>query len=121
LLAPDVAKVTVCDIDTSKNRIEGVEYIEGSITLKDDVELAFKTAQPTVVFHTVSPDPFSNSHQLFQAVNVDGTKIVLSCAQNSQTAKAFVYTSSSSVIHDNWSDMINATEEAPVIFAPEQP
>jgi sterol-4alpha-carboxylate 3-dehydrogenase (decarboxylating) len=121
LLASDVAKVTVLDVDTSKNRIDGVDYIKGSITSKEDVELAFNTAEPTVVFHTVSPDPFSKSNETLTFVNVEGTKIVLSCAQASQSTKALVYTSSSSVIHDNWSDLINATEDAPVIFYPQQP
>jgi len=121
LLAPDVIEVTVFDVNTLKNRISGVEYINGSITSKNDVELAFLTAEPTTVFHTVSPDPFSKSNQLFQAVNVDGTKIVLSCAQNCESTKALIYTSSSSVIHDNWSDLIQATEQAPVIFMPTQP
>ncbi|KAF1948848.1 C-3 sterol dehydrogenase/C-4 decarboxylase [Byssothecium circinans] len=119
-LAPDITKVTVADIDISKNRLPGVEYISGSITSKDDIERAFKIAQPTVVFHTVSPDPFCENHNLFHAVNVDGTKNLLTACQNHDITKALVYTSSSSVIHDNRTDLINATEEAPVIFMPEQ-
>jgi sterol-4alpha-carboxylate 3-dehydrogenase (decarboxylating) len=121
MLASDVAKVTVLDIDTSKNRIDGVDYISGSITSNHDVELAFKTAEPTVVFHTASPDPLSTDNTLFSAVNIDGTKIVICYAQASQSTKALVYTSSSSVIHDNWSALVKATEEAPVIFHPQQP
>jgi sterol-4alpha-carboxylate 3-dehydrogenase (decarboxylating) len=121
LHATDVTKVTVFDIDTSRNRVPGVDYINGSITSTDDVELAFETAEPAIVFHTVSPDPFSKSNHLFEAVNVGGTKTVLSCAQNCKSTKALVYTSSSSIIHNNWSDLIQATEKAPVIFMPEQP
>ncbi|KAH8722736.1 hydroxysteroid dehydrogenase [Phaeosphaeriaceae sp. PMI808] len=120
LFARDVSMVTVVDVDTSKNRIPGVEYITGSITSKDDLNLAFKTARPTVVFHTVSPGPFSKNNKVFQAVNVNGTKNVIDCVQSFECTKAFVYTSSSSVIHNNRSDLIMATEDAPLVFIPEQ-
>ncbi|PVH92680.1 C-3 sterol dehydrogenase/C-4-like protein [Periconia macrospinosa] len=119
-LAPDVTKVTVVDIDVSKNRLSGVEYLTGDIQSKEDVERVFQIAQPNVVFHTVSPGPFLENNKLFQAVNVDGTKNILSIAQAYECTKALVYTSSSSIIHDNRTDLINATEDAPVIFAPEQ-
>lgn len=118
--APDVTQVTIFDLDTSKNRVPGVEYVNGSIVCKEDVEMVFEKVQPNVVFHTVSPDPFSKNHKLFQAVNVDGTCNVLACAQKNDNTKAFVYTSSSSVIHNNWTDLVMATEASPVIFAPEQ-
>jgi sterol-4alpha-carboxylate 3-dehydrogenase (decarboxylating) len=121
VLASDVAKVTVLDVDTLKNRIDGVEYIIGSIISNHDVELAFKTAEPTVVFHTASPDPLSTNNTLFSAVNIDGIKIVLSRALASQSTKALVYTLSSSIIHDNWTALVQATEEAPVIFHPQLP
>ncbi|KAF2679616.1 C-3 sterol dehydrogenase/C-4 decarboxylase [Lentithecium fluviatile CBS 122367] len=122
LHSPDATSVAVVDIDTSKNRIPGIEYITGSIKSTSDVALAFKTTQPTVVFHIVSPDPFSTKkNAVFQAVNVDGTKLVIAAAQECETTKALIYTSSSSIIHDDRSDMIMATEDARVIFAPEQP
>ena len=47
--APDVSKVTVFDVNTSKNRVNGVEYIEGSIASKVDVEMAFQNAHPNVL------------------------------------------------------------------------
>ncbi|KAJ4286526.1 hypothetical protein N0V90_013226 [Kalmusia sp. IMI 367209] len=113
-------KSSVFDVDTSKNRIHGVECIAGSITSKGDVNEAFKSVQPKVVFHTVSPGPFSKNNRLFDSVNVDGTKNIIASAQKCDCTKALVYTSSSSVIHDNRSDLILATEDAPVIFMPEQ-
>ncbi|KAL1603530.1 hypothetical protein SLS60_005118 [Paraconiothyrium brasiliense] len=119
-IAPDVTKVFVFDVDTSKNRIPGVEYIASSITSKGDVDEAFRTVQPKVVFHTVSPGPFLKNNKLFYSVNVDGTKNILASAQKYECTKAPVYTSSSSVIHDNRSDLIMATEDAPVIYTPEQ-
>lgn len=118
--APDVTKVFVFDADTSKNRISGVEYISGSITSQDDVDAAFKNVQPKVIFHTVSPGPFLKDNKLFDSVNVGGTKNIIASAQKHSCTRALVYTSSSSVIHDNRSDLIRATEDAPVIFMPEQ-
>lgn len=118
--APDVTKVVVFDLNTTKNKITGVEYIAGSITSKEDVERVFKIVQPKVVFHTVSPGPFLKNNNLFYSVNVDGTKAILESAQSSDCTKALVYTSSSSVIHDNRSDLIMATEDAQVIFLPDQ-
>lgn len=118
--APDVTKVFVFDVDTSKNRIPGVEYIIGSITSKSQVDEAFKSIQPRVVFHTVSPGPFRKNNKLFYSVNVEGTKNIIAACQEHDCVKALVYTSSSSVIHDNRSDLVMATEDAPVIFMPEQ-
>ncbi|KAH8159197.1 hypothetical protein CIB48_g9046 [Xylaria polymorpha] len=54
------------------------------------------------------------SDQVFYKVNVEGTRAVIAACQRSNV-KALVYTSSASVISDNKSDLINATEEYPVI------
>lgn len=118
--APDVTKVFVFDVDILKNRVHGVEYIFGDVTSEDDVDKAFKTIQPKVVFHTVSPNPFLKDDTLFYSVNVDGTKNIITSAQKYDCTKALVYTSSSSVTHDNRSDLIMGTEDAPVIFIPVQ-
>ncbi|KAF1966799.1 NAD(P)-binding protein [Bimuria novae-zelandiae CBS 107.79] len=99
--ASDVAKVFVFDKKTSKNCISGVEYITGDITSKDDVDEAFKCVQPKVVFNTVFPNPFLNDNKVFHSVNVDGTKNIIAAARKNNCTMALVYTSSSSVIHDN--------------------
>lgn len=118
--APDVTEVFVFDVDISKNRNPRVKYIAGSITSKADVDEVFKSIQPKVDFHTVSPGPFSKDNELLYSVNVEGTKNIIESSQRYDCTQALVYTSSSSVIHDNRSDLIMATEDAPVIFMPEQ-
>ena len=54
------------------------------------------------------------AHAIFKKVNVDGTRAVVSACQQA-AVKALVYTSSASVMSDNRSDLINASEEWPVI------
>ena len=120
-IAQDVTSVHVFDIDTSKNRIPGVTYITGSITSAQDVSSAFLNVQPKVIFHTVSPGPFLHDNRLFHAVNVTGTANILVGTQKNTCVKALVYTSSSSVVHDNRTDMIMATGDWPVIVHPTQP
>lgn len=118
--APDVSRVFVFDVDTSKNRIPEAEYIAGSITSKREIDEVFQKTQPKVVFHTVFPGPFSKNSSLFHSVNVNWTENIIAAAQKHNCTKALVYTSSSSVIHDNRNDLIMANEDAPVIFLPEQ-
>lgn len=57
---------------------------------------------------------------LFRRVNVTGSHNILLAARNTGTVKAFVYTCSSSVIHDNCSDIVNADESWPVLTYPAQ-
>jgi Nucleoside-diphosphate-sugar epimerases len=58
--------------------------------------------------------------ELLRKVNVDGAKNLLDVAGGAAgdwggKCKAFVYTSSSSVVHDTKSDLINVNEEWPYI------
>jgi sterol-4alpha-carboxylate 3-dehydrogenase (decarboxylating) len=58
---------------------------------------------------------------LLEKVNIDGTRNLLECAQIMGTVEAFIYTSSSSIIHNQRFPLIEATEELPVLYYPEQP
>lgn len=120
LQASDVTQVTVLDLTTHLYRIDGAHYMSGSITSSEDVMCALNTAKPNVIFHTVSPQALGSNDQ-FTEVNVNGTRNLLECSQVCGFARAFVYTSSSSVVHDNYSDLAGATEDWPVLFAPQQP
>jgi sterol-4alpha-carboxylate 3-dehydrogenase (decarboxylating) len=119
LQAPDVSQVTVLDLNTDSSTFEGVRYITGSITSSGDVTRALREAKPGTIFHTVSPQALGNP-KLFNEVNVEGTRNLLQCIKNTQTVKALVYTSSSSVIHDNRSDLAGVTEALPLLFLPQQ-
>ncbi|RYP03234.1 hypothetical protein DL764_005281 [Monosporascus ibericus] len=57
---------------------------------------------------------------VFQSVNVDGTRNLLAAAKAVGIFRAFVNTSTSSVIHDNVSDLIDASEDLPVLQYPAQ-
>jgi sterol-4alpha-carboxylate 3-dehydrogenase (decarboxylating) len=55
LEADYVSQVSVLDLDSGTYKFNGVSYIVGSITSREDVAKAINEAKPRVVFHTVSP------------------------------------------------------------------
>ncbi|KAF2872578.1 hypothetical protein BDV95DRAFT_628198 [Massariosphaeria phaeospora] len=112
--------VTILGIRTDHHRVDGAYYVTGSITSYNDAMRALNAAKPKVIFHTVSAPPLGDT-KLFPEVNIEGTRNLLKCAQEYGIAKALVYTSSSSVIHDNRSDLVSAKEDMPLIYFPRQP
>lgn len=76
--------------------------------------------RPIVIINTASPRPTGHDLAFFMKVNYDGTANLLDAAVRSQSVKAFVYTSSSSVVHDSFSDLVDVDESAPVLFIPDQ-
>ncbi|KAF2119851.1 C-3 sterol dehydrogenase/C-4 decarboxylase [Lophiotrema nucula] len=119
LEAADATQVTVFDLSIDSYQVEGAKYIPGSITSREDVTKALETARPQVVFHTVSPQALG-SPKLFKQVNIEGTRNLLKCVQESGFVRALVYTSSSSVVHDHRSDLAGVTEDLPLLFLPRQ-
>jgi sterol-4alpha-carboxylate 3-dehydrogenase (decarboxylating) len=57
---------------------------------------------------------------IFHKVNVVGARNLLEAAEKLGTVQAFINTSTSSVIHDNISDLIDAGENLPVLQYPAQ-
>ncbi|KAF1993445.1 putative 3-beta hydroxysteroid dehydrogenase/isomerase family protein [Amniculicola lignicola CBS 123094] len=114
------SRVAVLDIFTHTNRIEGVDYVTGSITSRDDVEKVLRAYAPTVVFHTVSPDPLAENRERFYNVNVKGIEILLQCIMKAPSVRALIYTSSSSVVHNSYTDLVKVTEEIALFFEPDQ-
>ena len=96
-----------------------VAFYDGDITKKEDVMSTLEKARPNVIFHTASPDATSQVYDLFFKVNVEGTKILLECAK-ATGVKAFVYTSSASVIHDGQSGLLWGDDTYPLVFQPRQ-
>lgn len=115
----DATSITVFDVSTSLNRIEHpmVQYITGSITSRSDVRSALQKCEAKVIFNTASPDPLIPVPRLLEAVNIDGTKIVLDCAIE-LGIKIHVYTSSSEVVQNSYDDLVWADETWPL---PEHP
>lgn len=114
--------VTVFDVRTNTNRIAGAKYIQGSIASETDVRSALQKTKPRVIMHTVSPQLMGkkNTTQLYESINIGGTRNLLRCIAEIDSVKALVYTSSSSVIHNNMTDLIEATEDARLFYCPEQ-
>ncbi|KAL8663756.1 MAG: hypothetical protein Q9202_003570 [Teloschistes flavicans] len=121
--------VSVLDLRTTSNRFPKVAYYNGDITSQDSIRPIFQSTRPQVVIHTASP-AFTSENKtlhtgkartLFDRVNVDGTRNLLEVSSEIGTVKAFIYTSSSSVVHDTVSPLTNANENYPVLRSPIQP
>jgi len=112
-------KVYVFDLNTSQNRAAGVEYYDVDITNRTQVDSALSKTRPQLIFHTASPPPALPDLELYLRVNVEGTRILLQSAKKHGT-KAFVYTSSASVVHDAVSDLVEADESFPLVYIPIQ-
>lgn len=114
--------ISVLDVRTDRNRLSSssVTYYDGDISCKDDVRSVLEQARPQVIIHTASPPAFAHNMTFFMNVNVNGTRNLLECAQGAGSVKAFVYTSSASVIHDSVSDLVDVDESSPVLYMPVQ-
>jgi nucleoside-diphosphate-sugar epimerase len=77
-------QVSVFDIQTKVNRIEGVEYYDVDITDKQQIFSALEKARPEVIFHTASPPAALSDLPLYMRVNVDGTRNLVECAKVSR-------------------------------------
>ncbi|KAK4560676.1 erg26, C-3 sterol dehydrogenase [Recurvomyces mirabilis] len=113
-------KITVLDIRPPQTPIAGVQYEQGDITDYDSMLKLFGRLQPNAVIHTASPNHSVGNRQLMYDVNVTGTKTLVRVAQES-SVKAFVHTSSASVISDTKADLINADESYPLMMGDQQP
>ena len=120
LLDVSSTKVLVLDLHTDRNRLPEVAYYDGDITSSEAVKSVLEKTKPEVIIHTASPTVTSSNATLYHKVNVDGTRTLLECAGQVSSTKAFIYTSSASVVHDNTSDLVMADESLPVLQSPEQ-
>jgi sterol-4alpha-carboxylate 3-dehydrogenase (decarboxylating) len=117
------AKVSIIDLRTELNRFPSANYYDADITSESAVRSVLAEVKPTVIIHTASPNFVSDEGKnkaLYKKVNVDGTQNLIDRAGEIGCVKAFVYTSSSSVIHDSISPLINADERWPTLRAPLQ-
>ena len=120
LLETHTVQVSVLDLRTNRNRFPGVQYFDADITSSSETLSILQKVKPQVIIHTASPAAITYNKPLFDRVNVQGTKNLLQCAGEIGTVKAFVFTSSASVIHDSVSDLVYADESYPVLRIPEQ-
>jgi sterol-4alpha-carboxylate 3-dehydrogenase (decarboxylating) len=114
-------QVSVLDLRTTTNRnlSSTVSYHDGDITDFAAIKALFSKIKPEVIIHTASPH-FNLPNAIHDKVNVEGTKNLLKAAQETGV-KAFVYTSSASVILNPKEELVNADETWPLITGAQQP
>jgi sterol-4alpha-carboxylate 3-dehydrogenase (decarboxylating) len=116
-------QIHVIDIDITRNRSTDprVTYHTGDIANLADVETSMSAAQPSTIFHVACPDSMVTLDvSVFHNVNVVGARNLLETVEKIGTVKAFVNVTTSSITHDNISDLINADENLPVLKYPAQ-
>ena len=74
-------QVSVFDIQTKVNRIEGVEYYNVDVTDEHQIYSALEISRPEVIFHTASPPAALSDLPLYMRVNVGGTRNLVECAR----------------------------------------
>lgn len=105
-------RISVLDLHTDSNRLAGVSYHNGDVTSRESVDRVLAREQPETVVDTVSPI-HGLGKELYFKVNVDGSRICLEASRDAGV-KAFVWTSTASVLFDGEHDVINLDETAPI-------
>ena len=119
-------EIWVLDLNTEHNRLHNVSYCDGDITSYSHVQAALQKIKPRTIIHTASPNVltehpnFATRKARYEKVNILGTQNLLDCAGKSGSVKAFVYTSSASVVHDSINDLFEADESLPGLQTPQQ-
>jgi sterol-4alpha-carboxylate 3-dehydrogenase (decarboxylating) len=113
-------KISVLDLPTDLPRFPSVLYYDVDVSQKPSVLAAIKEIRPRVIFHAACTYSLALPAETHARINTQGTFNVLEAAQVVGTVKALLYHSSTSVIEDGLSPVINATEQSPVLFSPQQ-
>lgn len=107
--------VFVLSRNPGQPRVAGVSYYACDITDIDSLRPLFLEIRPRIVLHTASPVFYADKvdNTLLHQINVVGTQNLLDVSKATQSVKAFVYTSSSSVHAGSEFHLI--AEEAPLL------
>lgn len=114
---PSCSSIAVMSRDPSINCYEGVSYLTGDITSRDDVKQVLEQVKPHVIINTASPIAYldyEHAPQNFK-VNVDGNRHLISCAMAIGTVRAFVYTSSAPIVAGGGGEYDHADESWPTL------
>lgn len=118
-LEPD-CKISVIDLPTSLPRFPNVKYYNVDLSSKNKGVEEIEQIRPRVIFHAACTYSLCLPASTHWNLNYIGTQNVLDGAHAAGTVKAFIYHSSTSIIEDGTSPLLNATEDLPVLFEPEQ-
>jgi sterol-4alpha-carboxylate 3-dehydrogenase (decarboxylating) len=116
----NTSDLAVMDLVTDTNRFDNVTYFKVDITSRNPVQSILQQFQPQVIIHTASPLATQAAHHILERVNITGTRNLVECALDCGTVRAFIYTSSSGVVHDSVSQLISADESLPLLLLPKQ-
>ncbi|KAK0514456.1 hypothetical protein JMJ35_003073 [Cladonia borealis] len=105
------SSVHVMSRNPARNQLAGAFYHVGDMTSAAQVRTLLDEIRPSVVIHNASPIALGNAEdwQYWYRTNVGGTKNVLDCAAAGTYVKAFVYTSSVSIIDKASFDYVDET------------
>ena len=117
----DPERIHILDLKFGDLRTLGLTYHHADITSAEEVKMVLQLVKANVLFHMASPYPFETNRTLLEQVNITGTRNLIEGAQQVGSVAAFVYTSSSSVIHDHYHPLQSADETLPVLYFPDQP
>ena len=96
---PTCLSVSVISRRPHVNRYEGVAYHTGDLCNLDEIRKLLELLKPRVIFHAAAAravDPAIKASDHYKT-NVEGLANVLTCATESPTVKALIYTSTCSV------------------------
>lgn len=114
-------EIHVLDIKLANTvSLPNVHYHTADITDSRQIHSLFQEIKPKTVFHVATAPAMSTNESLLRHVIVGGARNLLAASTSVGTVQAFIYTSTSSVVHDNVSDLIDADESLPVLDYPRQ-
>ena len=107
--------VSVISRNPQQPRVDGVSYYACDVTKIDSLQPLLLKIQPRVIFNTASPIFYEDkiNHHLLHQVNVVGTQNLIKASIATQSVRAFIYTSTTSVHAEL--DLHLITEEAPLL------
>lgn len=94
----DITRNTHTSPETSSS--SSVTYTKGSLADTSLLSSLLARLQPTVIFHTASPNATYGSRADFEDVNIEGTKTLLRLAKESTHVRAVVFTSTLDIYAD---------------------
>ncbi|ETS76911.1 hypothetical protein PFICI_10785 [Pestalotiopsis fici W106-1] len=116
------SKVSVLSRSPTTNTIPGVTYRKGNITNTAHVDACLRYCKPTVVFHCAATVVGTRKHvpdHMVREVNVEGTELLLQSCK-AAGVRAFIFTSSASVVQWAGVEIVNANETWPVVAMPDE-
>ncbi|KEQ78828.1 NAD(P)-binding protein [Aureobasidium pullulans EXF-150] len=113
------SRIHSVDLRAPVKPLESVQYHQTDLTDEIAIRTLFDLVKPAIVIHCASPR-YDASMEVMRRINVEGTKLLVDIAKASGT-KAFIYTSSASVISDGKTDLKGADESYPLIIGEAQP